>query len=145
MDTALSSASTNAVQNKVIQAALDKAQYYQAGETVNVSGMYAAGHITNNANRVQFFIPLPRDITKRTVTLNTPWVLSIRGTNGISYLMPSATANSYLYNQLTSDAYGSMVTVLISKHTQRLANEILSLIKTGCCGTMKTLRLVCAG
>jgi len=129
VDTALSATSTNAVQNKVIQAALDKAQYYQAGETVNVSGMYAAGHITNNANRVQFFIPLPRDITKRTVTLNTPWVLSIRGTNGISYLMPSATANNYLYNQLTSDAYGNMVTILISKHTNGLAVTFQSTTK----------------
>lgn len=120
VDTALSATSGNAVQNKVVQAALDKAQYYQVGETLNVSGAYYTGHVTNSGNRVQFFIPLPRDITKRTVTMNKPWVLSIRGTNGNSYLMPSAAANSYQYRALTSDDYGNMVTILVEKRTSGL-------------------------
>ena len=112
-----------------MQAALDKTQYYQAGETLNVSGAYYTGHVTNGGNRVQFFIPLPRNITKRTVTMNKPWALSIRGTNGNNYLMPSAAANSYQYRALTSDDYGNMVTILVEKRTSGLVVTFQSATK----------------
>lgn len=119
IDASISATSENAVQNKVIAEAIEKLQYYQPGETLTLGGTYYSGLISSAQKEVQFFIPLPRSILKRTVVINTPWTINIRSTPR-AYLLPVPDGSSYQYGNFTSAAYGNKVSILTSRYPNGL-------------------------